>query len=95
MIDLGSHAHFILAAYGVTALALGALIWTTLADDRHQRRLLTGLERQGIRRRSAATPAEPKVTSTVAKARTTKPRSSAPAPTKRSPATSRARKSSS
>jgi heme exporter protein D len=94
MIDLGPHANFILAAYGVTTVALGALVWSTLADDRHQRRLLAELERQGIRRRSAAKPAEPKVTSTAAKDRTTKPRSSA-APTKRRPATPRARKSSS
>jgi heme exporter protein D len=94
MIDLGPHANFILAAYGVTTVALGALVWSTLVDDRHQRRLLTELERQGIRRRSAAKPAEPKVTSTAAEDRTAKPRSSA-APTKRRPATPRARKSSS
>ncbi len=69
MIDLGSHASFIIAAYGVTILALGALAWATFTDDRHQRRLLAELERQGIRRRSAAQPAKPKLTS-VAKTRT-------------------------
>lgn len=69
MIDLGSHASFIIAAYGVTVLALGALAWTTVADDRHQRHMLAELERQGIRRRSAAKPAKPKLTS-AAKTRT-------------------------
>lgn len=94
MIDLGPHANFILAAYGITTLALGALVWTTLADDRHQRRLLAELERRGIRRGSAAKPAQPKVTPTGAKVRTAKPRSSA-APAKRKSTTPRTRKSSS
>ena len=79
MIDLGPHASFIVAAYSITLLALGALAWTTFADDRYQRRLLAELERQGIRRRSAAKLAKPKLTS-AAKTRT---------------AASRARKSSS
>lgn len=92
MFDLGPHANFILAAYGVTASVLGVLVWSTLADDRQQRRLLTELERRGIKRRSAAKPTEPKVTSTGAKARTAKPRSSAAA-AKRRPATPRTRKS--
>ena len=74
MIDLGPHASFIIAAYGVTALALGALVVATLTDDRDQRRNLAELERKGIRRRSAAKPAKAKVTS-AAKTRTAKPRS--------------------
>ncbi len=53
MPDLGPHAIFILAAYGVTFIAVGVLAAATLADDRKQRRLLAELERKGIRRRSA------------------------------------------
>ncbi len=56
MLDLGPHASFIIAAYGVTGLAVAALILVTLADDRAQRRKLAALERQGIRRRSAPRP---------------------------------------
>ena len=59
MFDLGPHASFIVAAYGVTVVAVGALLIATLEDDRKQRRLLTDLERKGIRRRSAAKPAAP------------------------------------
>ena len=91
MIELGPHASFIIAAYGVTALALGALVAATLADDREQQRNLAELERKGIRRRSAAKPAKPKVTSKAGKPRTAKARSSA-APAKRKPARKRARK---
>jgi len=90
MFDLGPHAGFIIAAYGVAFVALGALTVATFADDREQRRMLAELERKGIRRRSAASPATPKVTSKAAKP-TTKPRSSA-APAKRKPASPRARK---
>jgi heme exporter protein D len=53
MPDLGPHASFIIAAYAVTGLAVGALIWFILGEDRKQRRLLAELERRGIRRRSA------------------------------------------
>jgi heme exporter protein D len=53
MLDLGPHAAFILAAYGVTFLAVAALAAYVVADDREQRRLLADLERRGIRRRSA------------------------------------------
>jgi heme exporter protein D len=52
MPDLGPHAIFITAAYGVTFLAIGALTLAILADDRKQRRMLADLERRGIRRRS-------------------------------------------
>jgi len=53
MPDLGPHAAFILAAYGVTFLAVAALAIFVLADDRKQRRILAELERKGITRRSA------------------------------------------
>jgi heme exporter protein D len=53
MPDLGPHAVFIWAAYGVTFLAVAALVLVIVADDRRQRRLLAELERQGITRRAA------------------------------------------
>ena len=59
MPDLGPHAIFILAAYGVTFVAVAALAFAIVADDRKQRRLLAELERRGIRRRSARAPAKP------------------------------------
>jgi heme exporter protein D len=59
MPDLGPHAIFILAACGVTFVAVAALTLTIVADDRKQRRLLADLERRGIRRRSASAPAKP------------------------------------
>jgi heme exporter protein D len=55
MIDLGPHAAFILAAYGVTFVAVGALASFIVADDRRQRHLIAELERKGIKRRSAET----------------------------------------
>ena len=64
MPDLGPHAIFIIAAYAVTFLAIGALALFTVEDDRKQRRLLAELEARGIRRRSAEArpaPAKPKV----------------------------------
>ena len=53
MPDLGPHAIFILAAYGVTFAAVAGLALAILADDRKQRRQLADLERRGVRRRSA------------------------------------------
>jgi heme exporter protein D len=53
MPDLGPHAGFILAAYGVTFVAVSALALAIVADDRHQRHVLAELEKKGIRRRSA------------------------------------------
>jgi heme exporter protein D len=84
MLDLGPHASFIVAAYSVTLVAVGALVLTTLEDDRKQRRLLAELERQGIKRRSAA---KLPVKTTATKPKTTR------TPAKRKPAKSRARKS--
>lgn len=63
MPDLGPHATFILAAYGVTVLAVAALAFAIVEDDRKQRRILAELEARGIRRRSAEskpTPSKPK-----------------------------------
>ena len=60
MPDLGPHAVFILAAYGMTFVAVAALAFFIVEDDRKQRRLLADLERRGIRRRSAITSAKPK-----------------------------------
>ncbi len=53
MPDLGPHAAFIVAAYGVAFAALGTLAIFIFDDDRRQRRALEALERAGIRRRSA------------------------------------------
>ncbi len=57
MPDLGPHAVFIWAAYGVTFVTVAALIAYIVEDDRRQRRILAELERQGITRRSAKAPA--------------------------------------
>jgi heme exporter protein D len=81
MLDLGPHASFIIAAYGVTFVAVAALVLATLADDRKQRRKLAELERLGIRRRSAKAPSPTVKTLSKPKA--------AKAPAKRKPATPR------
>jgi heme exporter protein D len=81
MFELGPHASFIVAAYGVTLVALAGLVLGTVGDDLKQRRLLAALERQGIRRRSAAKPA--------AKAKT--PRTAAKKPAKTASKTKPAR----
>ena len=60
MPDLGPHAIFILGAYGVTFVAVAALAYAVIEDDRKQRRLLAELELRGIRRRSAGPAAAPK-----------------------------------
>jgi heme exporter protein D len=63
MPDLGPHAIFILTAYGVTFVAVAALAFAIVEDDRKQRRILAELERKGIRRRSAESkpaPSKPK-----------------------------------
>jgi heme exporter protein D len=58
MPDLGTHAIFIIAAYGVTFVTIAALCFAIVEDDRRQRRILAELERRGIRRRSATTSKE-------------------------------------
>lgn len=50
--DLGPHAAYIWAAYGVVALALAALIAWLVFDGRRMQRLVDELEARGIRRRS-------------------------------------------
>jgi heme exporter protein D len=60
MPDLGPHAAFIIAAYAVTFIALAALAFFIVEDDRKQRRQLAALEARGIKRRSAQTPAPAK-----------------------------------
>jgi heme exporter protein D len=66
MPDLGPHAVFIWAAYGVTFLAVATLVLVIVADDRRQRQLLAELERQGITRRSTK-PRSPEVVKPAAK----------------------------
>ena len=58
-IDLGPHADFILAAYGIALLVLIVLIGWIVFDYRAQRRRVAQLESQGVTRRSvqAKTPA--------------------------------------
>jgi heme exporter protein D len=53
MTDLGPHAAFIIAAYAVTFIALAALAFFIVEDDRRQRRELADLGARGIKRRSA------------------------------------------
>ena len=50
--ELGPYAGFILAAYGVAALVVAALVAWVVIDHAAQRRVLRGLEARGISRRS-------------------------------------------
>ena len=50
--NLGPHSAFIIAAYGVAAVIVGALIAWIVLDHRAQRRLLRELEARGVTRRS-------------------------------------------
>jgi heme exporter protein D len=50
--DLGPHAGFIWAAYGVVAVVLAALVTWLVLDGRRQQQLIDELEARGIRRRS-------------------------------------------
>ena len=52
--DLGQHAVFIWASYGVVALALCLLVLWLAADGRRYRKQLADLEARGVRRRSHA-----------------------------------------
>jgi len=49
----GEHGFFILACYGVSALALGGLALWIVLDGRAVRRRLNEMEARGVRRRSA------------------------------------------
>jgi heme exporter protein D len=50
--DLGPHAAYIWASYGIVALALGLLAAWLVWDGRHQQRLIDELDARGVRRRS-------------------------------------------
>lgn len=53
MTMLGTHAGFILAAYGIALVVIVVLFVWILVDGRSQRRQLADLEARGVRRRSA------------------------------------------
>ena len=50
--NLGPHADFVVAAYGVTAFVVAVLIAWVVLDHAAQRRTLGELEQRGIARRS-------------------------------------------
>ena len=50
--NLGPHADFIVAAYGVTAFVVAALIAWVVLDHSAQLRTLGDLEERGVTRRS-------------------------------------------
>jgi heme exporter protein D len=50
--SLGPHASFIVTAYAIVGAVVVALIASVIADHRRQRRILKGLEAQGMTRRS-------------------------------------------
>ena len=52
MIDLGPYSHFIVSSYAIAGLVLAGLIGWIWLDGRRQRKLLAGLENQGITRRA-------------------------------------------
>jgi heme exporter protein D len=52
VINLGPHADFIVAAYAVTVCVIAGLIAWVMLDYAAQRRILGGLERRGVTRRS-------------------------------------------
>jgi heme exporter protein D len=54
--DLGPHAAYIWASYGVAAAALAALVAWLFVDGRRQQRLIDELEARGVRRRSQRAP---------------------------------------
>jgi heme exporter protein D len=50
--NLGPHAAFIVAAYGVSVLVVAGLIIWIVLDHRAQQRRLASLEARGVSRRS-------------------------------------------
>jgi heme exporter protein D len=50
--NLGPHADFIVAAYGIAVLVVAALIGWVALDHRAQKRTLERLEARGVTRRS-------------------------------------------
>lgn len=57
--SLGPHADFILAAYAVAAVVIGAMIAWVVLDFRAQRRALADLETRGVTRRSERAASNP------------------------------------
>lgn len=53
--DLGPHAAYVWAAYGVVAAGLAALVGWLLLDGRRQQHLADELEARGVRWRSGGT----------------------------------------
>jgi heme exporter protein D len=53
--DLGPHAAFIVIAYGIVTLIVGAMIAWIVVDHRRQLRSLAELEARGVTRRSERT----------------------------------------
>ena len=49
---MSAHALYVSAAYGISALAIAALVIWILADQRARKRELAELEAAGVRRRS-------------------------------------------
>ena len=47
-----AHALYVTAAYGISALAIAALVGWALLDQRARRREMAELEASGVRRRS-------------------------------------------
>jgi heme exporter protein D len=54
--NLGPHADFIIAAYGIAALVVAALIAWVEFDNRALRRNLANLHAKGAKRRSGTSP---------------------------------------
>ena len=52
IMDLGTHAGFILASYGLAVAVVAALVVWVIVDGRAQRRRLADLEARGVHRRS-------------------------------------------
>jgi heme exporter protein D len=57
--NLGPHAHFIVAAYAIAALVVAGLIAWVEFDNRLLRQRLAALKAQGVSRRSEQTAAKP------------------------------------
>jgi heme exporter protein CcmD len=53
-VELGAHAAFIVTAYLMGVFVILSLIAWIVADYRTQQRILAGLERDGVARRSAS-----------------------------------------
>ncbi|CAN1723447.1 heme exporter protein D [Hyphomicrobium sp. 1Nfss2.1] len=53
-VDLGPHASFIWAAYGIVTVVIGAMIAWLILDGREQERRLADFAARGVKRRSAS-----------------------------------------